>query len=245
MRFGPVAMWLGAALLTSSCGDDGSSSNKGSSSSTSTTTASTGATTPGGVSGPTTQSETTSDSSTGEMVPPPPALGDQVDRVGRPLVSTMFLDRFEGTVEPNHDDTVDAYNQDGNLASWADDHVEDLRGSLGVYDVLDNAEGTTTLYDISGNCDDDLNCRAYLARLLSQDTLVIDLGGFDPPRYFAMEDDLDMADPTPAAVGGRTLTDDVVDIHYQRFSGDALLVDGVGEPDQSPSLEFPYLAPAN
>lgn len=67
--------------------------------------------------------------------PAAPALGAQIDRMGRPAISTALLDPFLPASASGSD--KDAYNQDANVPMWQQTWVPKFAPSLAAIDSLD------------------------------------------------------------------------------------------------------------
>jgi hypothetical protein len=61
-------------------------------------------------------------------------LDQQLDRLGRPAISTALV----GTFLANPGNLKDAYNQDGNRPGWVGQFADDIAASLPILDALDS-----------------------------------------------------------------------------------------------------------
>ena len=75
------------------------------------------------------------DGSGSNSFPAAPTLGAQIDRMGRPAISTALIDPFAPPAASGSD--KDAYNQDANLPMWQQTWVPDFAPPLAAIDSLD------------------------------------------------------------------------------------------------------------
>ncbi len=170
------------------------------------------------------------------FVPPPvPALGAQIDRIGRPLVSTLLVDPFTTVVGLSPDQVKDQYNQAADPTAWdtafhgeIEKHTW-LRGSLSLLDGLDVAANPG---DGCGSWQpaDDINVANpntsrydFLASTFADDELWVDTTKTSCAAYLGVER-TDLGEPLTDC-GGRTPLMDVVDTTY------GLLTVGSGVPN--------------
>lgn len=100
--------------------------------------------------------------------PPPPALGDQIDRMGRPAVNTALTDPFDINPTMNIDMIKDAYNSDKDRSMWVAHWAAAIKVSLGIYDGLDTMCGNQAAADLMPPR------YSALAGLLADDVLLLD-----------------------------------------------------------------------
>lgn len=169
--------------------------------------------------------------------PAPPALGTQIDRSGRPAISTATIATFEAD-SGTKGARKDAYNAAG-PAGWSD-FVPDIAGTIAILDSLDETCGNQLLFDTT-------NGYGSLATVLSDDRIWINAGGTcteDIQAYLAVE-----ANATGALAndlcGGRTPTMDIAATSYSVLSGVGIsgVDDGVAGDDATQSnTTFPFIA---
>jgi hypothetical protein len=181
------------------------------------------------------------------MVPGPdagppgkPALGAQLDRMGRPAISTALVALAEA--DGPRGTKRDAYNKNGTKSTWTAMHAAEIAKNLAILDGLDATCGNQLLAGptaTAGRYDG-------LAGALADDQLYVKSGSATCTTYLAVE-----ADATGVLVnndcGGRKLTYDVVDASYSVLAAGALagVDDGIAFTG-TPASGFPYLgAPTN
>lgn len=169
----------------------------------------------------------------------PPTLGTQIDRMGRPAVTTALIAAFE-PVEATRNAAKDGYNANATPSTWATMYAPQIGANLPIYDILDNSCGNQTAYDINAAAG---MRHMPLANLLADDQLVVNAAAAstcDDTGYLAVE----------ASVmnncGGRTPNADVIDRSYSVLAAGALsgVSDGVAQ-DATPTHSkdtFPFLA---
>lgn len=172
----------------------------------------------------------------------PPTIGSvQIDRVGRPAVSTALV----GTFLP---DTMraarrDAYSEASDPTMWSDAFADDIAASLGVLDSLDTicgnqllAGGTAT----AGRYD-------TLANALTNDRLWVDAssGGNATNLYLGVEAEaLGILPADAGGAGGRRPTDDVIERSYSVLAAGMLAgIDDTITTDEggAGNTTFPFL----
>ena len=153
-------------------------------------------------------------------MPPMPALGGQIDRVGRPLVTTMLVEAFEPD-EGERNQGRDAYNGDDEPATWQADWTDEIRTSLAILDSLDSAGEdnefgcTNPLAELGTGEDPEALRYRGLAEILADDRLYLNAVACVDGGYLGVENQVAFADgDAVTACGGRRPTDDVVDITY-------------------------------
>ena len=258
-----------SAALVVGCGDDGGGADGGTEADSGSTND--GTSDPGGttlpvdsstgetsVGGSTSTDESTGpgegESTTGPSGPPaPPAIGPQIDRMGRPAISTALVTRFGVSVEA-HEAAVDMYNEDDDADTWVATYVPDLHLSLAIYDSLDEQEGNQPLYDDNPDVADceitpEADCYSTLATVLTNDWLVLNADGSEGAGYLGVETEIIGGEEVNVARGGRLPVDDVIDISYSVLSGTisngVIVGDTIDAPESALVEDFPYLADPN
>lgn len=171
----------------------------------------------------------------------PPTLGAQIDRMGRPAVSTATIATFTADATTKGA-RKDAYNQAA-IATWAT-FIPDMRASLAILDALDGTCGNQLAADAMS-----LPRYTFLATVLSDDRLYVNSGSGKCGIYLGLE--AEIVNPSlPAELkgscGGRTPTDDVIDRSYSVLA--AGLLTGVDDTITSDAeathslTTFPFLA---
>lgn len=175
--------------------------------------------------------------------PAMPALGTQIDRVGRPAITTALQATFVADTATKNA-AKDAYNAAA-PAEWPQ-FADSLATSLGIIDSLDRNCGNQLLagdMPVAGRYEP-------LAGVLADDQLYVDSESGTCGVYLGVEAEATgVLASGEGGCGGRLLTDDVIDRSYSVLAAGAL--SGVGDtidadPDCSPREMFPFLcAPAN
>jgi hypothetical protein len=169
--------------------------------------------------------------------PDPPQLGETIDRVGRLGINTLLTRAFDGDASAR-DEACDRYNR---LTPKDDEKVvADLVDALALWDGIDRNCGNqflSTPVIIEGRYE-------RLAGRLGDDVLYVDTRSGSCWYYLGLETNAQGVVPNNDC-GGRTLTEDAVDVFY------AILVngmrgpirDGVARDDRAHSNEvFPFVA---
>ncbi len=183
-----------------------------------------------------------------DMAGPParPALGDQIDRMGRPAINTALTDPFN--FDKMHDAVQDDYNKNGDPSTWATKYAGKIAGNLAILDVLDGKCGNQALYNtMAGGANFSAAGYSTLAGVLAGDELLVQTGQGTCKQYLAAELSVITAMPVPDC-GGRAPTYDVIDWSYGVLSGAGKPVsDGVNaDSDGSPNdTTFPFLGAPN
>jgi hypothetical protein len=177
--------------------------------------------------------------------PPPPTLGPQIDRMGRPAINTALNHTFDVNATTKGA-AKDAYNQDEGEGNWPTAYGSDFYASLGILDGLDGSCGNSVLYDAAGSG----TAYATAAGLLAADELYVNTKNGTCEDYLGVElDYLGIAGASDC--GGRTLTEDVVDVSYSALAAglsgfsqqlSPLIGDGVSAHTDI-TTTFPYLGP--
>lgn len=170
------------------------------------------------------------------QIPARPTLGTQIDRSGRPGITTAL-------VSPLADDTAkgadrDAYNAAG-PGEWAS-YADGIAASLAVYDSLDTVCGNQVL----AGADAEAGRYGTLAGALADDRLYVDTSKSSCGQYLAVELNATGVIPNDDC-GGRTPNYDVIDTTYSALAIGAPtgVGDGVDADDGTHSdTAFPFLA---
>lgn len=168
--------------------------------------------------------------------PKPPTLGTQVDRMGRPAISTATVATFES--DPVVKGAAkDAYNAAG-PATWSS-FAAGMAGNLAVLDAIDEDCGNQLLYTSAGGYG--------LAPVLADDRLWVNsvgIGAPDGQAYLAVEANA-VGVLTNDLSGGRTLTMDIAATSYSVLALGAIsgADDGVAADSVTQSnTAFPFVA---
>jgi hypothetical protein len=208
-------------------------------------------------------------------IPSPPTPGAQIDRMGRPAINTALNHTFDAACTAATCPAKDTYNQDSAAGSWTTTYLTEFTGNLPFFDFLD-----TGLTCTAGNCSVQTvatsGCGNQLlyngnvaggsaaatcpgagcsyntfATVAADDQLYVDTSKGTCSLYLAVE--LGAVAPALAIAdcGGRTLTEDVIDVTYTAVSTglsgfsatfDPAVKDGAG-PHTDVTTTFPYLGP--
>jgi hypothetical protein len=173
----------------------------------------------------------------GSPPPPAPALGAQIDRVGRPGVSTLVLAPFF-TNTVLRDSTQDAYNAAANPSGWVASYESVITQSLSIWDGVDSTCGNQFLAEAGAPTS---TTYQPLARLLADDRLYL-RSDQTTCSYLGVELAA-VAGGTAATCGGRRPEEDAVDITYSLFLVGSLsgVSDGVALAPGTSSTTFPFL----
>lgn len=170
-----------------------------------------------------------------------PALGAQIDRAGRPAISTALVATFAATL-PERNEARDRYNQ-ALPATWPSFEPE-VTTSLGILDALNGVCGDQLLAEASGADRYDA-----LADILLDDRLYVNSASGTCGVYLGLEGEVVGAlTAGMGGCGGRTPNDDVVERSFSVLAAGTLtgiddLVTGDAR-DHSPDV-FPFLAGPN
>jgi hypothetical protein len=157
-------------------------------------------------------------------VPPPPALGAQIDRLGRPAISTMLIGLL-ATPMAAQTARKDAYNHASDPATWKATVLETgltieraLALDLAVFDALDQGlaisqAGCGNALQYSGPPSPTSYQGA--AGLFADDQLYVDTSKATCTVYLALEiEQVSSGSSIHTSCGGRTLTHDAIDVTY-------------------------------
>lgn len=183
----------------------------------------------------------------------PPTIGAQIDRAGRPGVTTALVGTFTMTDDTMRGDLKDDYNADANAAGWVEAYQPTIHSQLAVLDGLDGSCGDQLAFD-ANPLDDGSSDYDFLAAVLANDRLWVDstvtdcMGGYLHVELRALGVDV-------PACGGRMPAQDVIDATYSVLAGGLPLLtagdgggpavtDGVPMSDEDGTLSatFPFLA---
>lgn len=167
----------------------------------------------------------------------PPDLGAQIDRMGRPAISTALIGTFNGDATARNA-LKDAYNADTTPSTWGATWSDDIRTSLGILDSLDRncgnqlgADGADVRY-------------AFLAGVLADDQLYVNSASGMCGTYLGHEAEV-LEIVEDGGCGGRTPNDDVIQRSYSVLANGSLadIDDTITEDDAEHSATtFPFLA---
>jgi hypothetical protein len=197
-------------------------------------------------------------------LPPPPALGPQIDRAGRPLITTALIAPLVAA-GPARTAIRDAYNHATDPATWKDVMLpnavsieRELEASLAVFDAFDRGMtsvagagcGNAIRYPGSAGPDS----YKVAADLFADDELHVDTSRASCPVYFALELEYASSGDVPhTTCGGRMPGHDVVDVTYSVLAAGQFGIDAAS--DFAPRLRdavtvhgdikdsFPFLGP--
>lgn len=169
-----------------------------------------------------------------------PVLGAQIDRAGRPAVSTALIATFASFEERN--DVRDRYNQAG-PATWSS-FAPEMTFGLGVLDALDGTCGNQLLAGPAGP-----NRYDALADVLLDDRLYVNSASGVCGVYLGLEGEVVGAlEPGAGGCGGRTPNDDVIERSYSVLAAGVLSgVDDLvtGDSREHSTEVFPFIAGPN
>lgn len=167
----------------------------------------------------------------------PPRLGAQIDRAGRPAISTALVATFNAD-QTAKDAAKDAYNAASDPTEWAANFQAQFMTSLAILDALDGtcgnqllADGTATRY-------------AALAGVLLDDRLYVNTASGTCGTYLGVEAQ-HLGAVTDGGCGGRTPNDDVIDRSYSVLAAGLLtgVDDTITADDATHSTSaFPFMA---
>ncbi len=230
-RFPTLTAVASATMLFTACPDD--DNDKPDTTDTTDVTPDTGDTTPDV--GPDVQPDTT-DGDTTPTIPTPPALGTQIDRIGRPAVSTALIAPFQSNATTKGA-LKDEYNAAA-PAAWSG-YAAEMSSNLAIYDALDGVCGN----QLAAGATATAGRYGTLGAVLSDDRLWVNTASTTCTTYLAVE-----ANATGILAntdcGGRRFGYDVIDITYSAVAIGALagVGDGITADDGMPAATFPFLA---
>ena len=177
----------------------------------------------------------------------PPTLAAQIDRAGRPGVTTALVGTFLETDEDAREALKDEYNANDDPSTWVASYQDTIRGQLAVLDGLDGVCGNQLAFD--GDIGGGTENYGLLASVLANDRVWVNTAKTDCSVYLGYELELLGAVPD-GGCGGRIPQTDVIDITYTALAAglDSILAgspavgDGVPADDATISASFPFLA---
>lgn len=192
--------------------------------------------------------------------PAPPTLGAQIDRMGRPAINTALNHTFDVDAATKAA-AKDAYNADEGEGNWGSAYGAEFAKNLAILDALDsksaigggtpvNGCGNQILYNgnTAGGSAATATSYATAAAVLADDQLYVDTSKSDCEKYLGVE--LDYLQLATGDCGGRTLTEDVIDVSYSALAAGTagfdsmtltpLIGDGVSAHGDL-SATFPFL----
>lgn len=175
---------------------------------------------------------------TGTGFPAMPNVGPQVDRVGRPLITTLLVAPFD---DPGTRDQRRGAFNGAPPAQWAQAETE-LRTSQAAFDGIDRQCANQILATNANTAER----YGPLATILADDQLWVNADGVECRFYFAVELSATVVPGIEDQCGGRTPGMDVVDAMYSLLAAgqldnaveDGVDMDSVFHDDQT----FPFLA---
>ena len=163
----------------------------------------------------------------------PTAPVRRLDRIGRPEITNVSL------VDHDEADLRDLYNLDRPF-SVSEGHLklyrQRLSKNLAFFDAIDGHTDWTPLD------------RENLARILADDYLVVDISKPCTGDFYLEIEKALLHKREHSTCGGRKLNDDVMDTLFTLYIGGLdgnRIRDGVDEPSEKVSDQFPYLAAPN
>ncbi len=170
----------------------------------------------------------------------PPTLGNQIDRAGRPAVSSALIGTFTIVDDAMRDAAKNAYNEDSDPSMWAANYTDDIANNLGVLDGVDRNCGN----QLAAGATDAPERYDALAGVLAADYLLIDTTDTACPEYLGVEAEALGVVPD-GGCGGRRPTADIIERSYSVLVAGALsgIDDGITSDDATHSDDtFPFLA---
>lgn len=173
----------------------------------------------------------------------PPTLGSQIDRTGRPAISTATVATF--TPNEMREARRSAYTTASDPASWVSSFQSDIASTIAILDGLDTVCGN----QLGAGMDATAGRYDTLAGVLADDRLWVNTasGNNAGNLYLGVEAQALGVIPDGGA-GGRRLSDDVVERSYSVLAAGVL--DGVndgltGDEQTHSNTAFPFLAAPN
>ncbi|MAQ16309.1 MAG: hypothetical protein CMN30_16155 [Sandaracinus sp.] len=179
----------------------------------------------------------------------PPTITGQIDRAGRPGVTTALVGTFTMTDDDAREALKDDYNADADTSNWAT-YADTIHAQLAVIDGLDGTCGNQFGYDVDLEGGPVTTDYDFLAAVLANDRVWVNGAktncadtylGYELEVLGILED---------GGCGGRIPSTDVIDITYSvlaaglpALSPSPAVGDGVDMDDATTSTTaFPYLA---
>lgn len=180
------------------------------------------------------------DDVTEDTIPSRPSVGSQIDRTGRPAISTALMQTFNGD-DAAKGAAKDAYNAAA-PSQWPSFEA-DFVTSLAILDSLDAKCGNQLLAD-----DANPNGRyAALAGILADDQLYVNTDSGTCGTYLGLEAEVVGAlNAGDGGCGGRMPSDDIIDRSYSVLAAGILsgVDDTITADDCATSASFPFLCAA-
>lgn len=169
-----------------------------------------------------------------------PTLGAQIDRLGRPAINTAITDPFDANAT-THGMKQDMYN--AATPTTATTFETAFEANLAILDGLDRTCGNQFAADATKT---DATRYKPLADVLLDDQLYVDTSSGTCAVYLGVEANATGIIPNTDC-GGRTLTEDVIDVSYSVLATGMTsgVTDGVAQDDKTTSPTFPFLAAPN
>jgi len=170
----------------------------------------------------------------------PTLSGTQIDRVGRPAVNSALTNPFglymvNGMAQTT-DTTKAAYNADSLPTDWLTNWPTAIKLSLGVFDAIDGVCANQIAYGALTEPNYTL-----LSQVLAGDALQVDTTQGTCKTYLGVEQAF--LGGNIMDCGGRTLTENTIDVTYGALAGPAQpVVNGITTPAVAPLSSFPFLA---
>ena len=165
--------------------------------------------------------------------------------MGRPAINIALNDTFDTTCTATSCPPRDQYNANSAVSTWASSYAPQFEQTLALFDGLDGQCGNQVAFGALGHPG-----YATLATLLAGDMLWLDTANSNCQQYLAVE--LGTLGLTNSDCGGRTLTENTIDLTYNALAGTLTpaslpsnpgpVRNGITGPASPPSTTFPYLA---
>lgn len=178
--------------------------------------------------------------------PPIPGAGSQIDRIGRPAVSTATIGTFNGD-ETERGMTKDAYNADMDRANWVTTWAPAIAGALAIYDGADtNCGNQLAATPVEPGNPIPADRYATLAGVLADDVLYVNSTSDNCFLYIGVEAQALGLLPD-GGCGGRIPSYDVIRTSYSVFIAGTLadIDDGIVADDAEDTTDpdtFPFLS---
>lgn len=170
-----------------------------------------------------------------------PALGPQIDRAGRPAISTALIATFSADADARST-ARNAYNRAA-PAEWTA-FAPEVTTSLGILDSLNGVCGDQLLAADTGT-----DIYAALRGVLLDDRLYVNSNATTCGIYLGVEGEaIDALAAGEGGCGGRTPNDDVIERSYSVLaSPDLAGIDDLvtGDERDHSTTDFPFLAGPN
>ncbi|NUP11589.1 MAG: DUF4331 family protein [Polyangiaceae bacterium] len=175
----------------------------------------------------------------GNAAPPPPVLGTQIDRMGRPAISTALNHVFDPD-QAAKDAAKDAWNADDETGEWIGNYSPEVAKNLAFFDGVDTMCGNQLLAHPPPPGPDTYQ---VLAGVLADDRLWLRTDADACNTYLAVEANAVGVVPN-SDCGGRKLDYDPIDLSYSVLVAGSLsgVTDNVQADADTMGTTFPYLA---